>query len=88
MWEQFYNMVRVVAQGIYISMFDEFGEGNQICKTAASLSGVPAGSGLLALDEGGQACTTDFYLRITNDGGRMLKGEIALTKVLPTPPQL
>ena len=87
MWEQFYNMVRVGAQGIYISMFDEFGEGNQIAKTAASLSGVPAGSGLLALDEGGQACSTDFYLRITNDGGRMLKGEIALTKVLPTPPE-
>jgi hypothetical protein len=88
MWEQFYNMVRVGAQGIYISMFDEFGEGNQICKTAASLSGVPVGSGLLALDEGGQACSTDFYLRITNDGGRMLKGEIALTKVLPTAPEL
>ena len=86
MWEQFYNMVRVGAQGIYISMFDEFGEGNQIAKTAASLSGVPVGSGLLALNEGGQACSTDFYLRITNDGGRMLKGEIALTKVLPTPP--
>jgi hypothetical protein len=47
-------------------------------KTAASLSGVPVGSGLLALNEGGQACSTDFYLRITNDGGRMLKGEIAL----------
>ena len=88
MWEQFYNMVRVGAQGIYISMFDEFGEGNQICKTAASLSGVPVGSGLLALDEGGQACSTDFYLRITNDGGRMFKGEIALTKVLPTSPEL
>jgi hypothetical protein len=87
MWEQFYNMVRVGAQGIYISMFDEFGEGNQICKTAADLSGVPVGSGLLALDEGGQACSTDFYLRITNDGGRMLKGEIALTKVLPTSPE-
>jgi hypothetical protein len=87
MWEQFYNMVRVGAQGIYISMFDEFGEGNQICKTAASLSGVPVGSGLLALDEGGQACSTDFYLRITNDGGMMLKGEIALTNVLPTPPE-
>ena len=87
MWEQFYNMVRVGAQGIYISMFDEFGEGNQICKTAASLSGVPAGSGLLALDEGGQACSTDFYLRITNDGGRMLKGQIALTQVLPTSPE-
>jgi hypothetical protein len=34
MWEQFYNMVRVGAQGIYISMFDEYGEGNQILNTA------------------------------------------------------
>jgi len=86
MWEQFYNMVRVGAQGIYISMFDEFGEGNQIAKTAASASGVPVGSGLNALDTGGVPCTSDFYLRITNDGGRMLKGQIALTKTLPTIP--
>ncbi len=86
MWRQFYNMVRVGAQGIYISMFDEYGEGNQIAKTSASQATVPAGSGLLALDEDGTACSTDYYLRLTNDGGRMLKGEIALTATRPTPP--
>jgi hypothetical protein len=85
MWEQFYNMVRARVQGIYISMFDEYGEGNQIAKTAATQAGVPAGSGLLALDEDGTSCTSDYYLRLTNDGGRMLKGEIALTNVRPTP---
>jgi hypothetical protein len=86
MWHQFYNMVRVGAQGIYISMFDEYGEGNQIAKTAASQATTPAGSGLLALDEDGTACSSDYYLRLTGDGGRMLKGQIALTATRPTPP--
>jgi len=88
MWRQFYNMVRVGAQGIYISMFDEYGEGNQIAKTAETQDGVPAGSGLLALDEDGTACSSDYYLRLTNDGGRMLKGQLALTATRPTQPTI
>ncbi|MFC1419420.1 discoidin domain-containing protein [Streptacidiphilus cavernicola] len=86
MWRQFYNMVRVGAQGIYISMFDEYGEGNQIAKTAENQAMTPANSGLLALDEDGTVCSSDYYLRITNDGGRMLKGQIALTATRPTAP--
>ena len=86
MWRQFYNMVRAGVQGIYISMFDEYGEGNQIAKTAESQAQVPAGSGLLALDADGTACSSDYYLRLTNDGGRMLKGQIALTATRPTSP--
>lgn len=88
MWRQFYNMVRAGVQGIYISMYDEFGEGNQICKTAENQAMTPAGSGLLALDADGTACSSDYYLRLTNDGGRMLKGQIALTATRPTPPEL
>jgi hypothetical protein len=79
-------MVRAGVQGIYISMFDEYGEGNQIAKTAATQAGVPAGSGLLSLDQDGTACSSDYYLRLTNDGGRMLKGQIALTATRPTAP--
>jgi hypothetical protein len=85
MWRQFYNMVRVGAQGVYISMFDEYGEGNQIAETAPDTSMVPANSGLLALNEDGTACSSDYYMRLTNDGGRMLKGQIALTATRPTP---
>jgi hypothetical protein len=88
MWRQFYNMVRVGAQGIYISMFDEYGEGNQIAKTAENQAMTPAGSGLLALDEDGTACSSDYYLRLTADGGRMLKGQLALTPTRPTSPVL
>jgi chitodextrinase len=86
MWAQFYNMVRAGVQGIYISMFDEYGEGNQIAKTAATQAAVPSNSGLLSLDEDGTACSADYYLRLTGDGGKMLKGQIALTSTRPTPP--
>jgi hypothetical protein len=86
MWRQFYNMVRLGAQGIYISMFDEYNEGNQIAKTTETQASVPVGSGFLALDEDGTFCSSDYYLRLTGDGGRMLKGQIALTPVRPTPP--
>jgi hypothetical protein len=84
MWRQFYNMVRAGVQGIYISMFDEYGEGNQIAKTAENADMVPSGSGLLALDADGTACSSDYYLRLTGDGGRMLKGQIGITATRPT----
>jgi hypothetical protein len=86
MWRQFYNMTRLGSQGIYISMFDEYNEGNQIAKTAENAGQVPAGSGFWALDEDGTACSSDYYLRLTRDGGRMFKKEIALTATRPTPP--
>ena len=86
MWRQFYNMVRVGAQGIYISMFDEYNEGNQIAKTAESAAFLPSNSGMLALDEDGTPCSSDYYLRLTADGGRMLKRQLALTPTRPTQP--
>lgn len=87
MWRQFYNMTRLGAQGIYISMFDEFNEGNQIAKTAEDISMIPEGSSFLTLDEDGTACSSDYYLRLTGDGGKMFKGEITLTAIRPTPVQ-
>jgi hypothetical protein len=88
MWRQFYNMTQLGVAGIYISMFDEFNEGNQIAKTAATQAGVPAGSGFLSLDEDGTPCSSDYYLRLTRDGGHMLKGTLPLTQVRPTAPVL
>ncbi|SFF31636.1 F5/8 type C domain-containing protein [Actinacidiphila alni] len=86
MWRQFYNMKRAGVASVYISMFDEYNEGNQIAKTAESTAWLPANSGMLALDEDGTACSSDYYLRLTGDGGRMLKGQIALTATRPTQP--
>jgi hypothetical protein len=85
-WRHFYNMVRLGCQGIYISMFDEFNEGNQIAKTAENASMQPTDFGHPALDADATACSSDYYLRITADGGKMLKGQIALTATRPTQP--
>lgn len=87
MWRQFYNMTRLGCQGIYISMFDEYNEGNQIAKTAENASMIPAGSSFLTLDEDGVACSADYYLRLSGDGGKMFRKQIALTAVRPTAPQ-
>jgi len=86
MWRQFYNMARQKVSGIYISMFDEFNESNQIAKTAATQADVPAGAGFQTLDEDGTACSSDYYLRLTGDGGKMFKGQISLTAARPTQP--
>ncbi|MEV0646357.1 discoidin domain-containing protein [Phytomonospora sp. NPDC050363] len=87
-WRHFYNMTRLGAQGIYISMFDEYNEGNQIAKTAENASQIPAGSNFVTLDEDGTACSSDYYLRITKDAGAMFKGAAPLTPVRPTLPML
>lgn len=86
MWRQFFNVSQLGCQGVYISMFDEYNEGNQIAKTAETSLMVPVGSGFLALDEDGTACSSDYYLRLTSDGGKMFKGEMPVTAVRPTKP--
>ncbi|MFL9875615.1 twin-arginine translocation signal domain-containing protein [Paraburkholderia megapolitana] len=86
MWRQFYNLANLGVAGFYISMFDEYNEGHQIAKTAATQADVPSNSSYLSLDEDGTPCSSDYYLRLTGDGGRMLKGTLALTPVRPTAP--
>jgi hypothetical protein len=91
MWEQFYNAIRGHVQGIYISMFDEFNEGNQIAKTAENAAMIPTdatGAVAVTLDEDGTVCSSDYYIRLTGDGTKMLKGTIVLTATRPTPPIL
>jgi hypothetical protein len=89
MWRQFYNLVRAGAHGIYISMFDEYNEGNQIAKTAEDASMSPTGTSAIffTLDQDGTHCSSDYYLRLTGDGGKMLKGQLAVTPTRPTSPQ-
>ncbi|HTJ35349.1 MAG TPA: glycoside hydrolase family 71/99-like protein [Dactylosporangium sp.] len=85
-WHHIYNMTRLGAQGLYVSMFDEFNEGNQIAKTAENASQQPTNFGRPALDADGVACSSDYYLRITADGGKMFKKQTALTATRPTQP--
>jgi hypothetical protein len=90
MWRQFADLIYLGVQGIYISMFDEFNEGNQIACTAENASMMPVGSTNLyfTLDQDGVPCSSDYYLRITDDGDKMLKGQMRLTFTRPTVPIL
>jgi hypothetical protein len=90
MWRQFADLIHLGVQGIYISMFDEFNEGNQIACTAENASMVPVGATNLyfTLDQDGVPCSSDYYLRLTGDGDKMLKGQTAFTYTRPTVPML
>jgi hypothetical protein len=60
---------------IYVAMFDEVDEGTAIFKCTNT---PPVGN--FSDNEG---VPSDFYLRLTGAGGRMLRGEIPLTEALP-----
>jgi hypothetical protein len=66
-------------------MFDEAQEGTSIFKCAENASMIPAGQYFLTLDADSVACSSDFYLRLTKDGGSMVKGLIPYTATHPTP---
>src|SRR5260370_40033620 len=74
MWTMFYNAVRLGTQGIYISMYDEYGEGNQIMKTAETQAMVPVGGGYVSLDEGRTPCPSGCWLQLTRAADNMVKG--------------
>jgi hypothetical protein len=85
MWRQFYNLIGLGVQGIYISMFDEYNEGNQIAKTADSYFDIPTNPYFLPTSEDGTYVSSDFYLRLVGKGGRVLKGLDPLTPNVTIP---
>jgi hypothetical protein len=84
MWAQFAAARNVGVKSVYISMFDEAQEATSIFKCAENASMVPAGKYFITLDADGVACSADFYLRLTNDGGKMVKGLIPYQAAHPT----
>ena len=69
---------RAGAQMIYVAMFDEVDEGKAIFKCT---NDVP-------VDEKSRFVTyeglpSDFYLRLTGVGARLLRGEIPITDTVP-----
>lgn len=84
MWKQAYTMKSLGVNTAYIAMFDEYDEGTAIAKAAENLSMVPTNQYFLTLDADGVAVSADFYLRLTNDIGRLMRGDIPLTAQHPT----
>ena len=85
MWTQYAAARSTSIPSVYISMFDEMNEATGILPCAEDSSMIPTGQYFLTLDYDGTHVSADFYLRLTTDGGKMIKGQIAYTPTHPTP---
>jgi hypothetical protein len=78
-WEQFYELARLKVDSVYIAMFDEVDESTAIFK----VTDAPPTQGKFADFDGRPS---DWYLRLTREGIRMLHGQRPLTRELPIEP--
>ena len=71
---------------IYVAMYDEVDEKTAIFKVAENDSQTPVAGNFVTLDEDGHILPSDWYLRLTGEASRILRGEIALTATIPIRP--
>jgi hypothetical protein len=68
-------------------MFDEVDEGTAMYKCVPTAAGLPAQGSFVPLNIDGYNLSSDWYLRLADQAGKMLRGEIPVTNVIPiTPP--
>ena len=80
LWSQFAAAKAAGATMIYTAMFDEVDEATAIFKCTNDVP--PGGESKFLTYEG---LPSDFYLKLTGAGGKMLRGEIPLTETPPAP---
>ena len=78
LWSQLVAAKRAGASMIYVAMFDEVDEGTAIFKCTNE---IPIGEPNRFVTYEG--LPSDFYLRLTGQGARMLRGELPVTDILP-----
>jgi hypothetical protein len=82
-WRQIYDDVHAGCNMIYGAMFDEVNEGTAMYKLAPTAARLPAQGEFLALDADGITLNSDWYLRLANQAGKMLRAEIPLQTAIP-----
>lgn len=85
-WRQAYNAVNAGCTMLYGAMFDEVDEGTAMFKLAPTTAELPAQGAFVPLNIDGQNLPSDWYLRLANEAGRMLRGEIPLQTSIPIAP--
>jgi hypothetical protein len=85
-WRQAYNAVSAGCRMIYGAMFDEMDEGTAMFKLAPTPNELPAPGTFVPLNIDGQALPSDWYLRLADQAGQMLRGEIPLQPGMPIRP--
>jgi len=79
LWSQFVAAKRAGADMIYVAMFDEVDEGTAIFKCTNE---PPVGPNPFLTYEG---VPSDYYLRLSGEGARLLRGEIPVSSKIPVP---
>jgi hypothetical protein len=86
-WRQAYNAVRSGCTMVYGAMFDEVDEGTAMYKLAPTAAQLPAQGTFVPLNADGYNLGSDWYLRLADQAGKMLRGELPVTSIIPiTPP--
>lgn len=85
LWQQAYNDISVGATMLYGAMFDEVNEGTALFKMAPTSAGWPSNLQMVPVNADGYTqLPSDWYLKVSDYIGKMLRGEIPATKTLPT----
>jgi hypothetical protein len=85
-WRQIYDDIHAGCNMIYGAMFDEVNEGTAMYKLAPTAAQLPAQGQFLALNCDGITLNSDWYLRLANQAGKMLRSEIPLQSTIPIVP--
>ncbi len=75
LWQQYYELKKAGAKMIYQAMFDEMDEGTAIFKCSDN---PPIGKSKFITYEG---LPSDYYLWLTGQGGRLLRGDLRLSRI-------
>jgi hypothetical protein len=85
-WRQAYNAVRSGCAMVYGAMFDEVDEGTAMYKCVPTAAQLPAQGTFVPLNIDGYNLGSDWYLRLADQAGKMLRGEIPLQSQIPISP--
>ena len=88
-WRQVKNNVSAGATMMYNAIFDEIDEGTAMYKVSTSSKTQPVMTDdrpFLPLDADGENLPSDFYLKLADYAGRMLRKEIPLIERRPIDP--
>lgn len=85
-WEQVYDDVQAGCKMIYGAMFDEVNEGTAMYKLAPTAAQLPAQGSFIPLNIDGITLNSDWYLRLANQAGKMLRGEILIQNTIHISP--
>jgi hypothetical protein len=85
-WRQASNAVNAGCTMLYGAMFDEMDEGTAMFKLAPTSAQLPAQGTFVPLDADGMKLPSDWYLRLGNAAGKMLRHEIPVTDAIPISP--